>query len=464
MTRKLFFTDQQQPLVANIKWLIIFCFLLRLVLFFISFVSAELGESRVFINSNFFVLTTGIWGAYFLARKKWMPFIIIAAFVFTDLLLKSDIKISLDYYLSYAIDKNTDTIKTWTDRFFMMGYFILIPLLYGKAEGIKGRKAWLYTFLIGIVTLVTVENANLGILERMDVTGTWQEVLYYLLLSILYTIKDIAFLLAFLHLLFRVKHKLHFLRLPAEISMERKQFLPAFFVGYSVFVFSAMTLAFTFIKMSFSFFFNTNWFIFFEAACIALPILVSAYFIGNTFQRRNEHLGNYYGFFAFISWTPVVNIIGYLVMAFVEMKSWVKAKPHDLAGKQRLLHTVLSCLFILALYLWMFRNTPGYSDIISGTILYSIVTFILAYFNRKVLLMAILASCYYIVSDALALSRYYDDPIWKLLGDKLEMETLLLVIFYSVIHYGIFYIVHRALYRETDISDSLPAEAITVTE
>ena len=74
--------------------------------------------------------------------------------------------------------------------------------------------------------------------------------------------------------------------------------------------------------------------------------------------------------------------------------------------------------------------------------------------------MAILAYCYYIISDVLSLSKYYDDPIWKLLGDKLEMETLLLVVFYSIIHYSLFFIVHRALYRETSLADDLEEEPV----
>jgi hypothetical protein len=463
MTPNLFFTDKQQKLTANIKWLIVVCFLIRAILFFTPFISPELGDSRTFINSNFFVLTTAVWGSYFLARKKWLPFIVIAVFVFVDLLFKNDIKISLDYYLSYVLDKNTETIVTWTDRFFTIGYFLLIPLLYGKAEGIKGRKAWLYTFLIGIVTIVTMDNANLGILERMDITGTWREVLYYLALTILYTIKDIAFLLAFLHLLFRVKEKQHLLRMPAGVEMNRKQFLPAFFVSYSVFIFSALTLVYTFLKMSFSYFFNSNWFIYIEGVCIALPVLASAYFIGNAIERRNEFLGNYYGFFAFISWVPVINIVGYLVMAFVEMKNLVKARPHELFGKQRLVHTIASCLFILALCLWMYRDKASYSDAVYYTILYSIVTFVLAYFKRRVLLMAVLASCYYIISNVIELSNYYTDTsIWKLLGDKMEIETLLLVSFYSIIHYGLFFIVHKALYRETTLAESFPEEPALV--
>ncbi|GEM_PF-2626873 len=458
MTSNLFFSEKQLRLVTHIKWLIAFCFLLRLVLFFTPFIAAELAESPTFNNINFVLLTAAVWGSYFLVRKKWFAFILIGLLAFAELMLKKDIKISLDYYMSYVFDKNTETINLWVNRFFIISYFILIPLLYGKAEGIKGKKQWLLTFLVGIATIVTMDNANLGILERINITGNWQEVLYSFILAVLYTIKDVAFLLAFLHLINRVKNNQHLLRLPEAINMVRKQFLPSFFVSYSVFIFSTLTLVYSIIKMSFSFIFDFNWFVLLEGACIALPVLVSASFIGNTIERRSNTLGNYYGFFGFISWVPIINIVGYLTIAFVEAKNWIKAKAHEYFGKQRLIHIIASCLFILALYIWLYKDKK-FTDALYFIFLYSIVTFVLAHYKR-VILMAILASLAYIINDIWDMSKYYDDSMWKLMGEKFDWETLFLVIFYSVIHYSIFFIVHKSLYRETSLADSFPNETV----
>lgn len=454
MTANLFFTGKQLRLVNYIKWLIAFCFIIRLLLFFMPFVNVEIADSHIFNQVNFVLLTAAVWGGYFLVRKKWLPFWVITVFAFVELFFKKDIAVSLDYYLSYVLNKNTGTINEWVDRFFVIGYFVLIPLLYGKAEAMKGRKQWLLTFLVGITAIVTTDNANLGLLERMDVTGSWQEKLYAFILAVLYTIKDIAFLLAFFHILFRIKNRQHLLQLPPSIMMIRKQFLPSFFVAYSVFVFSVLTLIYSILKMSFAFFFNPNLLVFLEGACMALPVLVSAFFIGNTIERRNDVTGSYYGFFAFISWIPVINIAGYVTMAFVETKQWLKAREYDCSGKQRLIHILLSCLLIWGLYAWLY-NDKDFTDALYYVLLYSLATVVLAYKKKAVLLIAILASVGYIFKNVWDSSTYYDESIWKLLGEKFDLETLFLVVFYSLIHFSVFFIVHKALYRKKEQEEVL---------
>lgn len=105
--------------------------------------------------------------------------------------------------------------------------------------------------------------------------------------------------------------------------------------------------------------------------------------IGAIIKRRADDLNNYYVLGVFISWSPVVNIIGYLVIIFVEHAKWIKKKADDGFLRQQKIRLAICVSVILLLQCQLLKKEDGKTLMITFMAFYSLAKIIIAEFKRS---------------------------------------------------------------------------------